>query len=91
MHLMRAAIYYPFYCPSSISKKTTHFINSFRHLTLTNSHLIHQKKIAFPLKQSSNNLAHIANWSVYLHYMHIFHCNNFEEFLCVVTVVNCLS
>ena len=61
-------------------KRSQTLLTFIRHLTLIKSNLIKQKtKKAFSFEQSSNN-------SIYT-----FHCNNFEHFLCVVTVVNSLS
>ena len=46
--------------------------------------------IAFSFEQILNNsilLVHIANCSLYLHYMYVFHCNNFEYF-CVLLLLS---
>ena len=49
-----------------------------RHLTLMNSNLIKQKNYPFFWIK----LKHFHTFSVYLYYMYIFHCNNFEHFVC---------
>ena len=49
-----------------------------RHLTLIKSNLIKLKKLAFSFELSSKNstrLVHIANCSLCLYFMYIFHCN----------------
>ena len=68
-------------CPSTLASRLT--LTFIRHLTLINSNLIKQKKLVFSCEKSLNNsilLVHIANCTVYLHYMYIFHRNNFENF-----------
>ena len=56
-----------------------------RHLTLIEKNLIKQKNISllFRIKfKQFHILVHLANCSVYLHYLYIFHCNDFER-ICV--------
>ena len=62
-------------CPSRIASRLT--LTFIRHLTLINSNLIKQKQ-----KKMAIFLVLITNCSVYLHFMYIFHCNDFEYFVC---------
>ena len=77
--MVSSVVYHP--CARRLASRLT--LTFIKHLTSINSHLIKQKKNAFPFEESLNNsifLLDIANCSVYLHYMYIFHCNNFEHF-----------
>ena len=77
--MVNSVVYHP--CSSRLATRLT--LTFIRLPTLINSNLIKQKKLAFSFDKSLNNsilLVHIANCSVYLHYMDVFHCHNFEHF-----------
>ena len=83
--MVNSVIYHP--CPRRLASGLT--LTFIRHLTLINGNLIKQKILAFSFEESLNNsilLVHIANYSVYLYYMYIFHCNNLEHF-CVQSLL----
>ena len=93
IYLMRAYHILLILLSLSFLRRPQILLTFIRHLTLTKSNLIKQKKFAFSFEQKSNNsilLVDIANFRVYLHYMYIFHCNDFEHlFVWLLLLIAC--